>query len=48
MDDFAYPPDLSAIESIKVTGPLPYIVKRLALADFEKKIAAGSPMKHIK
>jgi Zn-dependent protease with chaperone function len=40
LSDFAYPPDLSAIETIKVTGPLPYIIKRLALADFEKKLVS--------
>ena len=38
--DFAYPPDLSAIETIKVTGALPYIVKRLTLGDFEKTLSS--------
>jgi Zn-dependent protease with chaperone function len=37
-NDFAYPPDLSAIETIKVTGALPYVVKRLALGDFENNL----------
>jgi len=40
-DDFAYPPDLNAIETIKVTGALPYIVKRLAAADFEKTLVSN-------
>ena len=39
-NDFAYPPDLSAIEMIKVTGALPYIVKRLALGDFEETLSS--------
>jgi len=43
--DFTYPPDLSAIESIKVTGPLPYIVKRLALANYEKTLVSNLSVK---
>jgi Zn-dependent protease with chaperone function len=39
-NDFAYPPDLSAIETIKVTGILPYIVKKLTLGDFEKTLGS--------
>jgi Zn-dependent protease with chaperone function len=36
--DFAYPPDLSAIETIKVAGALPYVVTRLASGDFEANL----------
>jgi len=36
--DFAYRPDLDAIETVKVTGFLPYLLKRLTLADFEKNL----------
>jgi Zn-dependent protease with chaperone function len=39
-NDFAYPPDLSAIETIKATGALPYIVKRLTMGDFEKTLVS--------
>jgi Zn-dependent protease with chaperone function len=38
--DFAYPQDLSAIETLKATGALPYILKRLTLGDFEKTAAS--------
>jgi Zn-dependent protease with chaperone function len=38
--DFAYPPDRSAIETIKATGPLPYVMKKLALGDFEKTLGS--------
>jgi Zn-dependent protease with chaperone function len=38
--DFAYPPDLSAIEAVKATGPLPYVLKKLALGDFEKSLGS--------
>jgi Zn-dependent protease with chaperone function len=38
--DFAYPQDLSAIEALKATGALPYILKRLMLGDFEKTAAS--------
>jgi Zn-dependent protease with chaperone function len=37
-NDFAYKPDLDAIETIKVTGFLPFLLKRLALADFERNL----------
>jgi Zn-dependent protease with chaperone function len=38
LSDFAYGPDQSAIESLKVTGPLPYIIKNLTVTDLEKKM----------
>ena len=38
LSDFAYGPDQSAIESLKVTGPLPYVIKNLTVADLERKM----------
>jgi len=38
LSDFAYGPDQRAIESLKVTGPLPYIIKNLTVADLEKRM----------
>jgi Zn-dependent protease with chaperone function len=38
LKDFAYRPDLDAIETVKVTGFVPYLLKRLALGDFEKNL----------
>ena len=38
LSDFAYGPDQSAIESLKVTGPLPYIIKNLTVTDLEKRM----------
>ena len=38
LEDYAYGPDRDAIETMKVTGPLPYIVKNLTLGDFERKL----------
>jgi len=40
LDDYAYGPDRDAIEMMKATGALPYLVKNLALAGFEKKLSA--------
>jgi len=37
-DDYEYGPDRDAIESIKVLGPLPYLVKNLAFGDFERSL----------
>ena len=39
--DFAYGPDQSAIEALKVTGPLPYIVKNLTAGDLEKRMLSA-------
>ena len=39
--DFAYGPDKSAIEALKVTGPLPYFLKNLTAADLEKRMLAA-------
>lgn len=36
--DFAYGPDQNAIDTLKVTGPLPYFVKNLTVADVEKRM----------
>jgi Zn-dependent protease with chaperone function len=38
LKDFAYRPDLDAIGAIKVTGFLPFLLKRLAFADFERNL----------
>jgi Zn-dependent protease with chaperone function len=38
LDDYAYAPDRDAIEMIKATGVLPYIVKNLALGKLEKNL----------
>jgi Zn-dependent protease with chaperone function len=38
--DFAYPPDLRAIETVKATGALPYLLKKLTLGDFEKTLSS--------
>lgn len=38
IDDFAYGPDRDAIQMMKATGILPYLVKHLALADFENRL----------
>lgn len=40
-DDYAYEPDRSAIEMIKATGVLPYLVKNLALSKLEKDLSSG-------
>jgi len=40
LDDYAYPPDRDAIEMIKATGVLPYLVKNLALGKLEKDLLA--------
>ncbi len=37
-DDFAYAPDRDAIQMIKATGVLPYLVKNLALPNLEKDL----------
>lgn len=34
--DYAYKPDLNAIETLKGTGSLPYLIKRLMIPKFEK------------
>jgi len=39
-DDFAYGPDRSAIEMIKATGVLPYLVKNLALPYLERDLSS--------
>ena len=39
-DDFTYGPDRSAIEMIKATGVLPYLVKHLALSRLEKDLSS--------
>jgi len=39
-EDFAYGPDRSAIEMIKATGVLPYLVKNLALSNLEKDLSS--------
>ncbi len=39
-DDFGYGPDRDAIETVRATGALPYLVKSLALEDFEKAMLA--------
>ncbi len=39
--DFAYGPDKSAIEALKVTGPLPYLLKNLTAADLEKRMLSA-------
>ncbi len=39
-DDFAYGPDRSAIEMIKATGVLPYLVKNLALPHLERNLSS--------
>lgn len=38
LGDFAYKPDLDAIQTLKVLGPLPYFVKNLAFADLERTV----------
>jgi Zn-dependent protease with chaperone function len=38
LDDYLYEPDRSAIEMIKATGVLPYLVKNLALPNLEKNV----------
>jgi Zn-dependent protease with chaperone function len=38
LDDYAYEPDRDAIEMIKATGVLPYLVKNLALGKLEKDL----------
>lgn len=38
LDDYAYGPDRDAIEMIKATGVLPYLVKNLALGKLEKNL----------
>ena len=38
LSDFVYGPDQSAIESLKVTGPLPYIIKNLTVTDVERRM----------
>jgi Zn-dependent protease with chaperone function len=38
LSDFAYGPDQNAIVSLKVTGPLPYIIKNLTVTDIEKRM----------
>ena len=40
LDDYAYGPDRAAIEMIKATGVLPYLVKNLALTNFEKNLSS--------
>ena len=40
LDDYAYPPDRDAIEMIKATGVVPYLVKNLALGKLEKDLLA--------
>jgi Zn-dependent protease with chaperone function len=40
LSDFAYPPDLSAIETIKAMGALPRIINRFALEDVEKNLVS--------
>lgn len=40
LDDYAYPPDRDAIEMIKATGVLPYLVKNLAVGKLEKDVLA--------
>lgn len=39
-DDFAYGPDRDAIQMVKATGVLPFLVKNLTLADFEKNLSS--------
>jgi len=39
-DDYVYEPDRSAIEMIKATGVLPYLVKNLALSYLEKNLSS--------
>jgi Zn-dependent protease with chaperone function len=36
--DYAYGPDMSAIDTVKATGFLPYLLKRFTVADFEKRM----------
>ena len=36
--DYEYEPDREAIQTIKVVGPLPYILKKLTVGDFEKQL----------
>lgn len=38
MSGFIYGPDLDAIRTTKATGPPPYLLRNLALADLEKKM----------
>ena len=39
-DDYAYGPDRDAIQMIKATGALPFLVKNLALHSFEKRLSS--------
>jgi Zn-dependent protease with chaperone function len=38
--DYAYRPDLDAIQTVKATGFLPYLLKRFTVADFERRMLA--------
>jgi Zn-dependent protease with chaperone function len=48
LKDFAYRPDLDAIETVKATGFVPYLLKRLTLGDFEKNLLLELSEKAIK
>ena len=39
-DDFAYGPDRDAIQMVKATGVLPFLVKNLTVANFEKNLSS--------
>jgi Zn-dependent protease with chaperone function len=39
--DFAYGPDLDAMRTMNATGPLPYVLKKLTLADIEKTMISN-------
>ena len=36
--DYEYGPDRDAIRNIKVIGPIPYLLKNLAVGNFEKNL----------
>jgi len=40
-NDYAYGPDQDAIQMIRATGALPYLVKNLALRNYEKRLSSN-------
>jgi Zn-dependent protease with chaperone function len=40
VNDFIYGPDLDAMRTLNLTGPLPYILKNLTIGNFEKNAVA--------